>query len=143
MMRKIVLLGTPLCALMGLVWAASALPETWLPSLLAIMVLFVILGVVPLLMVEGLVRLIARRHGQRVPVPAIWGPGLFYLPLAGLSGNILGSAYGVAARGESGSEYVSIVMGILWLYSFWVVAVVALIAGLLSLRRHSKPRLRR
>ncbi|HVQ44250.1 MAG TPA: hypothetical protein VMT30_04770 [Candidatus Saccharimonadia bacterium] len=143
MLRKIVLIGTPLCALAGFVLAAPGRPAQWLPGTFDVVMLFGLLGVVPLLLAQGVVALAARRRRRRLPVNDIWGPGLYYLPLAGFSGYLLGSAYGVAARGGSGAEYLPLVLGVLWFYSFGVVMVAAVVSGLVALRRHRRRSLRR
>ena len=130
-----IIVGVPLASLIGTAIGAPAIPEGWISS--AIMhSMFLFLGLIPILISYVILLLIAKIEKKNVRV--IWSPGLLFIPLAFYTGYIMGDAFEMPGRGEAGSEFMPLFVGIMWFYVALAVGVLSFIIGLLELVKTRK-----
>lgn len=132
-----IVVGSIIASLIGTIIGSPTIIEGWLGSVIMHAVL-VLLSLVPILISIGVLSLIAKAEKKSPSIRSMWYPGLLYIPLALFTGKIMGDAFEMPLHGESGSEFIPLLVGGLWFYAAIAVGVLAFIVGFVVLVKTPK-----
>ena len=130
-----IIVGVPIASIIGTAIGAPAMLDGWISSAIMHSV-FLFISLIPILISYVILLLVAKVEKKNTRV--ILSPAIIFIPLALYTGYLMGDAFEMPGRGESGSEFIPLAIGIIWFYTGLVAGVASFVIGFIELVKAPK-----
>lgn len=90
---------------------------------------------IPQLVVSGVIRLIEKHINVDIPIHTKWIPALFFVVVAAFGSFIITIAFNMADKGESGSEFMPLILLGMGMYCFWIAPVITIVISVIKIKK--------